>query len=479
MIARKLLGTASLGVAATVLTTACISGTADDGRDSAPGSDTVLTMANFSSSITTRPPIAHFVNRFRELSSGVSIKVVNNWGGLTPNLEQQVIRDVAAGKADLGWVGTRVFDTLGVTSFQALSAPMLIDSYALQQAVVGDDISQQMLDGLGAVGVRGLALLAGGLRKPVSVKSPLLRPSDWRGATFATFRSVIQSTAIEALGATAVEMVGQSLNDAVDAGSVDGFEVSLRLYQSGSSEKRVPYVAANVSLWPEMLVLVVNPDRFGKLSDRERAWLMQAATDIAARSAGLSGGDATVMAQECELGTRFGVASTADLTALRDAFAPVYAKLGQDATTKRLMARIEELKRATSTEQEPAVPTGCGVNDAGPTTGSPTNPLVGTWEAASPHPYLLQVTQSMWVQLERHTDGSIEQGWRGTYTVNGSTITLTEIGFGCELEYHMTLQAGELRIKVIRHEGEHSNCGPDDLAIQRHIYETAPFHKTT
>ena len=26
---------------------------------------------------------------------------------------------VAAGKADLGWVGTRIFDTLGVTSFQA------------------------------------------------------------------------------------------------------------------------------------------------------------------------------------------------------------------------------------------------------------------------------------------------------------------------------------------------------------------------
>ena len=46
------------------------------------------------------------------------------------------MRAVAAGQVDLGWSGTRVFDTMGVTSFQALHAPMLIDSYALQHAVI-------------------------------------------------------------------------------------------------------------------------------------------------------------------------------------------------------------------------------------------------------------------------------------------------------------------------------------------------------
>jgi hypothetical protein len=38
---------------------------------------------------------------------------------------------IGAGKVDLGWVGTRVFDTLGVASFQAVTAPMLIDNLSV------------------------------------------------------------------------------------------------------------------------------------------------------------------------------------------------------------------------------------------------------------------------------------------------------------------------------------------------------------
>ena len=109
-----------------------------------------------------------------------------------------------------------------------------------------------------------------------------------------------------------------------------------------------------------------------------------------------------------------------------------------------------------------------------------TNPLLGTWEATNPHPYVFQVTPGLWIQFERRADGSNEQGWRGTYAINGSSITLKEIGAGCELEYQVTLQAGELRIKVISSvSATNPDCGPNDLAIQRFIYETAPFHKTS
>ena len=40
-----------------------------------------------------------------------------------------MIGDVEAGKADLGWAGSRAFDSVGVPSFDALHAPLLIDSY--------------------------------------------------------------------------------------------------------------------------------------------------------------------------------------------------------------------------------------------------------------------------------------------------------------------------------------------------------------
>ena len=109
---------------------------------------------------------------------------------------------MAAGKVDLGWSGARVFDTMDVTSFQALQAPMLIDNYALEHAVITSDIPAQMMDGLKKVGVTGLGTLADGLRKPIAVKQPLLGLADWHGMTFGTYKSQGQAQAIRALGAT-------------------------------------------------------------------------------------------------------------------------------------------------------------------------------------------------------------------------------------------------------------------------------------
>ena len=118
------------------------------------------------------------------------------------------MRAVAAGEVDLGWVGTRVFDTLDVTSFQALTAPMLVDSYDLQDAVLHSTITHRMMRGLEPVGVVGLGVVPDALRKPIGVEGPLLTPSDWRGTTFGTVPSKSQEASIKALGATPAEVFG-------------------------------------------------------------------------------------------------------------------------------------------------------------------------------------------------------------------------------------------------------------------------------
>ena len=64
-----------------------------------------------------------------------------------------MIGDVEAGKADLGWTGSRAFDSVGVASFDALHAPLLIDSYALEQRVLKSPVVGDMLDGLKPLGV--------------------------------------------------------------------------------------------------------------------------------------------------------------------------------------------------------------------------------------------------------------------------------------------------------------------------------------
>jgi TRAP-type C4-dicarboxylate transport system substrate-binding protein len=349
-----------LFVIMTVLTSvACGAGASGD-KAGGPGEAVVLHMANTGAHIQFTPAIEYFVSRVEEISDGnLRIGMVHEWGDFSPDAEQQVVRAVSAGEVDLGWSGTRVFDTMGVTTLQALTAPMLIDSYALEDAVIRSGITEQMLRGLDEVGVTGLAVVADGLRKPIAVDGPLLGPEDYHGLTFQAFRSEGHAEAIRALGANPTEVFGPSLDDGLENGEIQGFEKNLLVYEHNLMYTLAPYVTANVNLWPQMPVLFANPDRFATLTEEQRGWLRRAAADAAARSAALADRDAQLLTFLCESGARFANASEADLAALRRAFAPVYSMLERDPETKAFIERIEELKLATPPGPQLAIPPGC------------------------------------------------------------------------------------------------------------------------
>jgi TRAP-type transport system periplasmic protein len=101
----------------------------------------VLQMVNAYGDLKVVPGVEYFVSQVKERSGGnLSIEVTNGYGDSANDAEQQVVQGVAEGKADLGWAAARVFDTMGVTSFEALQAPMLIDSYSLERAVIASSI---------------------------------------------------------------------------------------------------------------------------------------------------------------------------------------------------------------------------------------------------------------------------------------------------------------------------------------------------
>ena len=76
---------------------------------------------------------------------------------------------------------------LGVKSFQALTAPMLIDSYALENAVIESGVTEEMMEGLDELGVAGLGVLADGSAPADRASTrPILGPADWRGISFGT-----------------------------------------------------------------------------------------------------------------------------------------------------------------------------------------------------------------------------------------------------------------------------------------------------
>jgi TRAP-type C4-dicarboxylate transport system substrate-binding protein len=413
-----------------------------------PGAPVVLRMATVYGVPGFMPQVdPYLVSRVAKLSAGnVQIDMTYHVGEDTPGGEQQVVRDVAAGRYDLGVVGTRVFDTLGVDSFQALTAPMLIDSYPLERAVIGSGIPAQMMGSLDTLHVTGLGVLADGLRKPIAVRRPLLGPADWRGLTFAAFRSGESSEAIRALGAAPSEVSGTPLDQGLGNGAVGGFEKNLLIYRLHLDLwKPARYVTANVNLWPQTLAVIGNPARLARLTSQQRAWLTEAVREAAAGSTGLIDGDARLLPGLCASGIRFADASHADLAALQNAFASVYAQVERDPQIKEFIAEISRLKQQTPPGAALAIPGGCTGPAPGsaPGNGSPgagtkttqVTPLDGVWEVsytraelAAAHPDPSEVVPenygSFTLTLRRGDFSSTGPGaLPGTYVVRGDTIT--------------------------------------------------------
>jgi TRAP-type C4-dicarboxylate transport system substrate-binding protein len=414
----------------------------ESGADKAGGGKpVVLRLANINGQLDFTPAVVGFVDRVRELSGGdLRIEPVNDWGDLAADAEQRVVEDVAAGEVDLGWVGTRVFDTLHVRSFQALTAPMLIDSYALEGAVIQSGITEQMLRGLDDLGVAGLGVLPDGLRKPIGVSGPILGPADWDGITFSTVRSDGHADAVRALAATPAQVGRTARERRLKDGTIQGLETSIWIHQHNPALTALaPYVTSNVTLWPQMDVLLANPARLRSLTVQQRHWLEQAARFAATRAAAVADADADAIADSCATGARFAQASAADRAALQAAFAPVYASLRQDPETKAFIEQIRALKRSTTPEAAPAVPSGCtGTAPAQTAVGSGTAParLNGTYrfviskkdatKAGDPEADQFPSVQT-WTLKDGRADNS--SGLDGRYSVKGDRITFQFFDF--------------------------------------------------
>jgi TRAP-type transport system periplasmic protein len=438
---------AALVLAATAALTVAACGGVGVGEDKAggPGAPVVLRLANTGGNLDQTPAVEYFVKHVEELSGGnVRIEVVDRWSEFASDAEQQVVRDVATNDVDLGWVGTRVFDTIGVKSFQALTAPMLVDSYALENAVIESGITEEMVEGLDDLGVVGLAVLADGLRKPIGVTGPIRGPADWRGIAFGTLMSNGQAEAIRALGARPAQMFGTDREEALGKGTLQGFEFSTWPYSVPKWPHLAPYVTSNVNLWPQMDVLLANPARLEALTAEQRAWLEEAARDAAARSAALADKDVQAVEAACGSGARFAEASAADLAALQAAFAPVYAKLKQHPETKAFIERIQALKESTPPGPGLSIPSDCtGVapeQTAAPTGTATANPngtyrYVLTQEDADKvgdtdtgYPYVDTITLK-----DGHLEGGCFGSAGGTYSVDADRITFYSVEYGYSL----------------------------------------------
>jgi TRAP-type C4-dicarboxylate transport system substrate-binding protein len=198
-----------------------------------------------------------------------------------PQSEIQLLDDVRSGAVDMATVSSAVWDTAGVTAFQALQAPFLITNYGLEGAVIDGDIGKSMIASATkeAGDLQVLAIHEGGLRKPLGVK-PLVSLADFKGKTIRAPQSDVLAAGLSALGANADPIPLPEVNQALQNGTVDGMEANFGLAVTQKIYEVAKNFTANVNLWPFPTVLVMNKAKYDSLTADQRAAIDAAAAKI-------------------------------------------------------------------------------------------------------------------------------------------------------------------------------------------------------
>ncbi|MCA1678369.1 MAG: TRAP transporter substrate-binding protein DctP, partial [Actinobacteria bacterium] len=324
------------------LVTGCTSGGSNKAGGQREPKPVVLTFANG----TTDPlELDAFVDEVERLSDGaIRIEVHSNWRTGQVAYENGLIRDVREGKTDLGWAGSRAWDSVGVNSFRALSAPFLVDSYPLEERVVRSPLVKPMLRELGRVDLVGLGVLPGAMRRPLGIRRPLVKPGDFAGLRIAVQQSRVADATMRALGADAIWISVQK----TDIRRFGGIEQLLSGIHGAGYDRTGRYLTANVDFWPRPLVVFANGGVFDRLTPAEQKILGRAARSVVPRQIALDRQMDREASQDiCRGGfVTFETASAAELAALRRAVQPVYDQLERDPDTRAAIRAIERLKRA-------------------------------------------------------------------------------------------------------------------------------------
>jgi TRAP-type C4-dicarboxylate transport system substrate-binding protein len=467
---RRMTRTALISLLVVALLAGCNSDNSDRSGGDKPVEAKVLTMANANFEVGE---LEAFDEAVRQVSGGrLRIKWLNEYGrGRDGNAEVNLVRDVSAGKADLGWAGTRVFDELGVTAFNPLHAPLLIDSYELEEKVLSDGVADPMLDSLGELGLQGIGVLPGPLRRPLG-RQPLRGPVDWNGDRISESGGAQVEASLRALGAKA-SYDNPGVTEPTD--DLDGIETQVAAVPGNHYHYAFPYLTGNVVLWPRPPVLFAGPD----VSSDDLAVLRKAAQEAIPETVALTRSlESEGRTEICRTGLKVASASAEQVDELRAALQPVIQKLEDDPAERDAVARIQELSQeSASSPAEFSCP-----DVSKPATGATIPPGTYrthitradarehgfTWASvveSDPDPAALKAKtkehrlefteQGTFLVYDVTLDGTANIGWEGSYSVYRDRITING-NEGTKMTARVEIDGNELRFSDMQPGGTHT-----------------------
>ena len=388
----------------------------------------VLTMLN---PVDNRQELTQFVDEVSRLSDDtLRIRIVPA-GHEGADYEAATIRDVQDGRADLAFAASRAWDEFGARSLRALGAPFLVDSYPLQDRVLTSGLAGSMLEELQPLGLVGIGILPGPIRRPFGVASALAAPSDFRGLTIGTQQSRVADATLRALGARP-----QRLPAAVSSlAGLDGIEHFVAAIEAGRLDRDGSHLMTNINLWPRPLVIFASAQSYRHLSGDQRRILRTAAASIVPEKLAADRvGEAETGANLCRKGrATFDSATPEQLQALRRAVEPVYRELERDPDTRAAIEAIKRLKQQLA--EPPTTIRNCQPASDVPSSGAATE-IDGVWrmdtDRRAGRPDYLEENWGHWIYVfdrgrfayTQENETACTWGY-GTYAVDGNRMSWT------------------------------------------------------
>jgi TRAP-type transport system periplasmic protein len=315
---------------------------------------------------TDAAQVSHFAEQVAERSEG-RIRIEPVWSAAGdesdadqldyPGWDQVVARAVIAGELDLAHVPARAWDTEGVTTLRALTAPLLLTSEELIAEVVTSDLTQELLAGLEDVGVVGLGLPPESLRRLFAFGDPPASATPWVGGIVRAPRSATTYAFLEALGGEPDDLAGGGGTDRFAEGVRDGSVRAAEGSFGGVGSMPEPVTAlGGPPLFPKVNTLVVNAEVLGSLTEADQQVLREAAAATVAWAIETMPDETEEANDFCE---RSSITAGIPPEELEAAAATVEDDLRNDLATAELIDAIRDLAadlEATPRAVEPCEP---------------------------------------------------------------------------------------------------------------------------
>jgi len=364
-------------VTASLLIAGCGGGSVDKAGGTPKAKTVTLTMVTPLEGAEFDP----FIAAVKRLSGDtIHITVQGKWHLGQPQAESASIRYVQSGKAALGAAPVRAWDGVGIRSFDALIAPLAVDSYALQGRVLDSDLVPPMLAATQKLGLTSLGVQPGPMRKPAGIRRSLVGPADYRGAKLATNESEVARRTFSALGATSTPFAFEGRSVA----PFDGIEQQVASVEGNQYDGVVHSITANVNLWPRPIVLYANDDALKHLTQPQRRALRQAASQVVdpvLQSLQASEKESTgTLCRRARL--QLALATSQQIAELQKKTEPVRSWLRTDPATSHALDGIAELRTQMSAEDPELAPSCSDATDVSvpaPPRPSAPGPLDGVF----------------------------------------------------------------------------------------------------